>query len=57
MGGGGLLAQTIKLLTITLKRLYNVAPPNLMTFVFIRQTHYGRILAELIHQGSCCSCF
>ena len=32
-GGGGFLARTIRLLTITLKRLYQ-APPNLVTFCF-----------------------
>ena len=33
VGGGGLLARTIRLLTITLKQL-NLAPPNLVTFTF-----------------------
>ena len=32
-GGGGGLAWTIRLLTITLKRLY-LAPPNLVNFSF-----------------------
>ena len=32
-GGGGFMAQTTRLLIITLKRL-NVAPPNLVTFSF-----------------------
>ena len=32
-GGKGFLAQTIRLLTITLKRLY-LAPPNLVTLSF-----------------------
>ena len=32
-GRGGLLAWTIRLLTITLKQL-NLAPPNLVTFTF-----------------------
>ena len=32
-GGRGFLAQIIRLLTVTLKRLY-LAPPNLVTFCF-----------------------
>ena len=32
-GGGSFLAQIIRLLTVTLKRLYP-APPNLVTFCF-----------------------
>ena len=54
--GGGGVAQIIRLLTVTLKRLY-LAPPNLVTFVFIYYTHFGRILAKSIHQGGCCSSF
>ena len=49
MGGGG-LAQTIRLLSTTLKRLYLV-PPNLVTFYFYLLDTFCRILAKLIHQG------
>ena len=44
------MARTIRLLTITLKPLY-LAPPNLVPFCLIYQTHFGRILAKLIQQG------
>ena len=49
-GGGGLLAGTIRLLTITLKWLYQ-APPNLVTFCFYLLDTSGRILGKSIHQG------
>ena len=29
----------------------------MVPFVFIYQTHFGRILVKSIHQGSCCICF
>ena len=47
---GGDLAKTIRFLTITLKRLC-LAPPNVLTFIFIYSTHFGRILAKSIHWG------
>ena len=52
----GFFARTISLLTITLKLFY-LAPPNMVPFVFIYQTHFGRILVKSINQGSCCICF
>ena len=53
--GGGFLAHTIRLLTITLKRLY-LALSNLVRFCFYL-LDFGRILAKSIHQEGCRSCF
>ena len=55
-GGGGFLTQTIRLLTITIKRLY-LAPTNLVTLLFIYYTHFSRILTKFIHQGVAAAVF
>ena len=55
-GGGGFLARTIKLLTITLKRLF-LAPPDLATFSFYLLDTFWQNFSKVDSPGGCCSCF
>ena len=55
-GVGGFLAQTIRLLTITLKQLY-LSPLNLVTFSFDLLDTFWQNFSKIESPGSCCSCF
>ena len=62
-GGGGFLTRTIRLLTITLKRL-NLAPSNLLTFSFNLLVTFWQNSNKINSPprgggggGVCCSCF
>ena len=49
-------ARSIRLLTITLKRLY-LAPPNLVTFSFYLLDTFWQNFSKIDSPGGCCSCF
>ena len=49
-GGGDFLAQTIRLLTTTLKQLY-LAPPNLVTFCFYLLDTFWQNFSEIDSPG------
>ena len=55
-GGGGFLARTIRLLTITLRRLY-LAPENLATFSFYLLDTFWQNFIKIDSPGGCCNCF
>ena len=55
-GGGGAFGQTIRLLAITLKRLY-LAPPSLVTFSFYLLDTFWQNFSKIDSPRGCCSCF
>ena len=50
------MAPTVRLLTITLKRL-NLAPPNLVTFSFYLLDTFWQNFSQINSPGGCCSRF